>query len=321
MTAHAITPVGSVASRLRPIANRLSRIPLPYMLAAYGAVNLPFIAYAAYINLAVAPVPFDWAIFAELPDRISNGTLYTASRETGGLFRWSPVAAYVMSAILPIGYVGWTILHFWALMFIRSSRLLLIAVIASYGFWMDVTAGNAFVFVFVAAVLAWRGSSAASLVYGALFVLMPRPVQLPLLVWLLWTRPSLRVPFAAIAVVHLAAVILSGYGAAWLEVLTRTSSSEAAMGDVLNLGPSVLIGPVLSLAIGLPVAAYLTWRRQLGWAALAASPYWLAQYLLMPLAQLNVPTRDLRSSDERGEDALPRTNGVAEVDGEEGGGD
>lgn len=286
MTAH-VPPLSRAIAPVRSLATALSRVPTPWVVAVYAVVNLPLIGYAAFINLAVAPDPHDWAIFAEVPQRLAEGTLYAAPAGAPQ-FRWSPVAAWLLTAILPIGYVAWTILHFWALALLRHG-LLVGVVLLSYGFWMDLTAGNAFVFVFVAAVLAWRGSLAASLVYAAFFVLMPRPVQLPLLLWLLWNQPALRMPFAGMFVLHGVAVLLSGYGEAWLAVLLRTSTTESAMPALLNLGPSVLIGPEAWLVIGMPLAALLAWRGQLGWASLALSPYWLAQYLLMPLLHLAGP--------------------------------
>lgn len=38
--------------------------------------------------------------------------------------------------------------------------------------------------------------------------------------------------------------------------------------------------------IGLALAAWLTWKGRLGYASLAASPYWLPYYLLFALLEL-----------------------------------
>jgi len=42
----------------------------------------------------------------------------------------------------------------------------------------------------------------------------------------------------------------------------------------------------LWVPIGLVLAAWLTWRGRLGFASLAASPYWLPYYLFMPFLEL-----------------------------------
>ena len=48
------------------------------------------------------------------------------------------------------------------------------------------------------------------------------------------------------------------------------------------------------MVIGLPLAAWLTWKGRLGLASLAASPYWLPYYLLMLLLELPIRTAQMR---------------------------
>ena len=50
----------------------------------------------------------------------------------------------------------------------------------------------------------------------------------PVVVWLLWKRPGLRIPAAAIFVIHAALVALTGYGGQWLQRLA-TSGDEIAL--------------------------------------------------------------------------------------------
>jgi hypothetical protein len=253
----------------------------------YVLLNAPLIGFAVLYNLGPAGSP-DFEIWRQLPDRLRDGTLYD------GLFRWSPVAAYPMALVGIAGPVAWAGLHVAALALLRDWRLALL-VVASWGFWTDLTAGNAFTFILVAAVLAWRGSRAWSLVYLGLLLLIPRPIQIPLALWLLWQRPDLRLPFAAIFTVHALAVLISGYGPDWIYRLVATGGPEMGLPFPLNSAPSAFIGWWWML-IGLPLGAWLLWKGRPGWAGLAVSPYWLPYYLLMPLLEI---TTDSRRRDHR----------------------
>jgi len=101
--------------------------------------------------------------------------------------------------------------------------------------------------------------------------------MLPVAVWLLWTHAEWRWRFVALFVAHGVVVLLTGWAPAWIGALVASSSE---MGSILNYGPSRLIGAAW-IPIGLILAAILTWRRRLGLASLAASPYWLPYYFLM----------------------------------------
>ncbi len=267
--------------------DRVERVRLPerpawWWIGIYAAVNLPLIGWTLYVNLVLHQIPPDWWIFSALPDQLRDGTLYAP----GSYFRWSPVAAWILAAIVPIGLIGWVTLHGAVLLFVRDVRMLVL-VLLSWAFWMDVSIGNLFTVVFVAALLAFRGSTPATLVYFALCLLIPRPIQLPLLAWLLWSRPAMRLPFVGIAVVHTALVLISGYGGDWVSVLLSTTSSESLLPFPINSAPSAIIGPALWSLVGVPLAAWLFVRGRVGWASIAISPYWLAQYWLMPLLELD----------------------------------
>jgi hypothetical protein len=107
--------------------------------------------------------------------------------------------------------------------------------------------------------------------------------MLPVAAWLLWKRPEWRLPFVAAFAAHAGAVFAMGWSADWLRALL------AAGGDVAipsNVGPSRFVGIIPWLCIGLPLAIWLTIKGRVGFASLAASPYWLPYYLLMPLLEI-----------------------------------
>lgn len=266
-------------SRVWPFS--LPRRPAWWWIGIYAAVNVPLIVWTLYVNLFVHPIPPDWWILSSIPDRLREGDLYAAE----GYFRWSPVGAWAVAAIVPIGLTGWVALHAAALLFVRDARMILL-ILLSWGFWMDVSTGNLFTLVFIAGLLALRGSAIATVAYFALSLVMPRPIQLPLLAWLLWKRPAMRLPFVGVTLVHTALVMLSGYGEDWIAVLISTSPSESSLPFPINTAPSAFVGPVVWLVVAVPLAAWLFARGRVGWASLALSPYWLAQYWMMPLLDL-----------------------------------
>jgi hypothetical protein len=157
--------------------------------------------------------------------------------------------------------------------------------LSSWGFWSDVGTGNAFAFSFVAGVFALRGSRVGGLAYLALLMLVPRPVLLPLAVWLLWQNPSLRWPAAGIFVIHAVAVLATGYADDWM-----SAASSYAGAPEYDIGPTAWFGQWW-LLIGIPLGVILTLRGFVGWAGLAVTPYLLPQFLLTPLWDLAITRR------------------------------
>jgi hypothetical protein len=96
--------------------------------------------------------------------------------------------------------------------------------------------GNTMIFVVVAGVLAFRGSRPAAVVYLALLFLMPRPLQVPLAVWLIWKMPEIRWPALIVFVVHAAVVLASGMAGDWF------ANMAGHVSPLGNYGPSELIG-------------------------------------------------------------------------------
>jgi hypothetical protein len=191
-------------------------------------------------------------------------------------FRYSPVAAWILQSLaIAVGPVGFIVGHVLALLALPRGRGLIVGL--SFPFWFDLLWGNVFTLVFVAAYWAMRGNRAGTLAFLVLTILMPRPVQAPLLLWLLWQQPWARLPFVVLMAGHAAIVLASGLATDWLYVLTSTTADEANLGS--NFGPTRLFGSAW-LVVGIPLAVYL-FRKHPGLAGLALAPYVLGQYWLL----------------------------------------
>jgi hypothetical protein len=242
------------------------------------------IAVALYIGLNLGLLMFvrldpghpDWQLWLSLPDKLATGTLYVQTGETRWV--WSPVIAPLMALAPVIGYWAWAALHVGAVLLIRDWRLVAL-ILVSFGFWLDTAGGNTFTFVLVAAYWALRGSKPAALVYLALCLLMPRPVQLPLAAWLLYAMPSIRLPALVLFVLHGLAVLWTGYADEWLAALIRQAGPT--LGDI---GPTLIFGKAW-LIVGVPLGLWLLWKRRPLWAGVVVSPYMLPAYWLLPLLQ------------------------------------
>lgn len=225
---------------------------------------------------------YDWTNFVAASQRLGDGTLYDAAGQYA--FRWSPIAAAAFVVIAPIGLTAWRLSHIAVLLFLRDWRLIAL-VLLSYPFWFDVETGNVNTFIAVAAVNALRGSRVGTGIFLASFVLVPRPVVFPLVIWLVWKRPGWRWPLVAGSGWHAAVAGLTGLSSGWIFALVGASSE---MQGPLNLAPSGVIG-AWWVPIGLVLAAWFTIRGRLGLASVAASPYWLPYYLLMLILEFVRP--------------------------------
>lgn len=242
--------------------------------AIYVGVNLGLSAYSLSQGV---PLADDWALWSAIPAALAEGRLYAT--DTVLPMVWSPVMGWVMSAVvLSLGFWPWAVLHV-AVVGLLRDPLLIVLTLVSWAFWMDVASANTYIFVFVSGALAVGGSRLASLAYLLLCLLMPRPVQLPLAMWLLLKQPDLRLPFVFLAAVHAATVLLSGYAADWVGAMASYAANP------VDIGPGHWIG-AWWLLLGVPMAAVLLTKGHHGWAGLALSPYLLPQYLLMPLVEL-----------------------------------
>jgi hypothetical protein len=279
--------------------------------AVYAAINVAI--YLLLGPLHPDQLPHDWALWRSLDDALANGRLHEAN--TLLPYVWSPITAPFMAFVGITGFWPMALAQIASLILLRD-RALILLVLVSYGFWPGVMGGNAFTFIFVAGVLAFRGSRHASLVYLALLILIPRPVQIPLAVWLMWRDRSLIPPAIAMLAAHSAAVAMTGYAVPWVDAMLWVGTSET-----MNLGPSALFGAAWFL-IGVPAAIWLAVRGQPGWAGVAATPYVLQGYLLMPLVAFGAPARSKTMTEKENGDAIPvhlAPAGVLGGAGDEGG--
>jgi hypothetical protein len=252
-------------------------IALLPVLAVVGAVNL--VAVGGLINASFHQLaPNDWYQFQLAGQRISSG-LSPYAVEPPWTFRWSPVAAWLLLALTSVGPLPWLLAQFASLL--ALPRKVAVLALLTVPFWADVYEGNILTFSLVLAVIALRGSRAASIAYIALVLLVPRPLMFPVAAWLLWQRAWVRWPAVAVFVVHLIMVLIVGYGGEWLQRLA-SSGDEIALH---NAGPSALIG-AWWIPIGIALAILFTWRGRLGLASLAVSPYLILYYWIFALLEI-----------------------------------
>jgi len=247
-------------------------------LAVIGA-SLVLALAANVVGLATIVVDhqraFDWDNYVEAARRFPLGTLYDWQHPYS--YHYAPQLAPILGVLSGAGIIAWRVAHFAALAVLPSRRLALLLLV-SYPFWFDVNTGNLMVFVLLAAAWAYRGNGWATGAYLALCVLIPRPIMLPLLAWLLWQRPAWRWPFAGMAVLVVLTAIPTGYLPDWMGSFVDSGVKDVA--NDFNLSPSRFIGPAW-LVIGLPLAFWLTIRGRLGWASMAISPYLLPYWVQM----------------------------------------
>jgi hypothetical protein len=263
--------------RLPPLTWRLVALAVLATLNAFFLI----LTLAGYL---FASSNIDWTLsYAPAAQRVADGTLYDWTTVSGYgvapmyVFRYSPIAAWIFAGLAFIGPLGWTLVHFPPLL--ALPRRLAVLALVSAPFWNDVYNGNIQVFVLVAAVTALRGSRLGAVSFFALALLAPKPLMLPVLVWLLWKRPETRTWFAGALLLNIALVALSGYGPEWIGSLLRAGDD---FGNRADLGPANIIGAAW-VPLGIVLAGWFTWTGRLGMASICASPYWLLHYLLMGL--------------------------------------
>ena len=232
--------------------------------------------------IAAGSVAFDWRIFvqagerfwAHSPDLYEVNDLYS--------FRHSPLFALAMPAIAWIGTIGIRLATIAAALALPTWPMRLLT-LASWPFAMDLQHGALITMLVCAAAWALRGSRVGGLFFIALCFLSPRPLMVPVAVYLLWKQPALRVPTLVIGALSAVGVVATGYAADWVGMLLRSGLDPYS--TPLNLSPSRFIGS-LWLPIGALLAVILTWRGHPGFAALAINPYVLPHYLLFGLLEL-----------------------------------
>jgi len=247
------------------------------LLASYVVVNVILVTS----SVRLGPWTQDWSLFT----RLTPDDLYTVRHE-GIPFAWSPLAGLGLIGVVQVGYWPWVAAHV-ASVFLLRSPLLIGLVLTSYAFWFDTAQGNTLTFALVAGVLAMRRSHLAGIVYLALVIVIPRPLVVPLAVWLLWKHPGLRMPFAIMFAAHAVIVLANGWAEPWM-MTVLTYDGPAGIYKLSNLlGPLWIMAPF--------VGAWLGWKGYVGWAGLLVSPYLLPQYLMWPLLGASPSWRCSRS--------------------------
>lgn len=258
----------------------------------------------------------DWIQYLDAARRVTEGDLYEQTWQYG--WRYSPIAAFAFGLIGLMGTTAWRVLHLAAAVTLPRPALVVVTLL-SWPLWYDVETGNTVIFFLLAGAWALKGSNFATGAYLVGLLLIPRPLMLPLAVWLLWQRPEWRLPFAAMFVVHAVAVLATGWADEWIAELIATPVSIYTSST--NIGPSRFVGLAWVIA-GVPLSAWLTWKGRLGWASLAISPYLLPYYLLMGLLELapkrkggsNLPTRWKRRTGRASRGSLEPTDQVRPED-------
>ncbi len=237
-------------------------------------------------------VAFDWRIFVEAGNRAwaHSPDLYEITPTYS--FRHSPLLAYLMPTIAWIGTIGIRLITV-AAAFVMPTWPMRLLALASWPFAMDMQHGALITVLVLAAAWALRGSLPAGIAFIALALLSPRPLMIPVVAFLLWRQPSMRMPAIVMTVASGFGVLATGYATDWLAVLT--SRGLDPYNALLNVSPTRIIGSWW-IPLGLVAAAWLTYRGRPGLAALAISPYVLPHYLLFGLLDLD-RSRQLRAAE------------------------
>jgi hypothetical protein len=249
---------------------RLPSLPVMAMWLALGLANAWFVGWNLYEISQVGPSQTDWEIFRA-------GATSTA-HYAGTDFRWSPLLLGPLTVITTLPFGSWALLHVAAALALPTWPLRLVT-LASWPFWQDVSTGNVMVFILIVAVYAARGHRWAALTFWAFAALIPRPLMLPLVIWLLWKREDRGLGLALMGSLFVGGLAMDS---AWIEAL---GSSGRDIFNDYNWGPSAIIGWAW-VPVGFALAAWFTWKGRIGLATLFASPYWLPYYMLMPMLEL-----------------------------------
>lgn len=266
----------AIRGRRWPLALRLGRVAVLSMLAILSvALSLRHVILIGDF----AAIPFDWLQFQIATDRIGTGTLY--EWESRGSFeysyRYAPLFAYVMVPMVELGITVWRVLQF-AVLLLLPWRVALITLIA-WPFWEDVYNANVMTLVFVSGWHALNGNRAGTVAYLLLTALVPRPLMLPLVIWILWKQPSTRAVVAIGAVLYAGLTVATGEAGGFVWALSQGGNM---IEFERNYGPSRWLGWAW-LAVGIPLGAWLIWRGRIGFASLAVSPYLLPYHFIVGL--------------------------------------
>jgi len=114
-------------------------------------------------------------------------------------------------------------------------------------------------------------------------LLVPRPLEIPLVAFVLWRQPEWRARFVVLAAINAGLILASGQAGVFADRLLHVGTSDIALWA--NVAPSAFVG-VAWMLVAIPLAVLVFRRGHVGVASLLANPYWLPYYLLIPLLDL-----------------------------------
>lgn len=271
---------------LRRLALRLAIASL-LLLNALGMFHVIQEIWSISPGAALEHVGVDWLNFHAAAGQIANGL----SPYNVTTYRWTPTAAYLLIPLTALPWWAWQLAHVAGALALPGWRVRLLA-LASYPWWYDVVTGNLMIFVVLSAAWALRGSRAGVGSFLALTLLIPRPLMIPIAVYLLARHRDWWLPTVAMAAVVALTTIASGFAPDFVQRLVD-SGNELSMG--VNMAPSAYLG-VVWVPIGILLAIVLFRFRRLGLASLALQPYWIPNYLLMILLEMPEARERARSA-------------------------
>lgn len=255
-------------------------------LALAFAVNLVWVAIIAG-SFGVAA---DWDLVAEAGERMLRGDNPYLAGDVEGAYRYSPLYALIGGITEPLGPWPWRIASAASLLLLPR-RLALIAAV-SFPFWFDLRAGNVTTVMAVLAVLSVQGRGWAQAGYLAIAVLIPRPLMVPVVLWIVWRRRAWWPWLIAAAVLYAAATWATGWLDEWFAVL---GSVSAGLEGKTFLGWQRWLGEWW-WAVAVPLAAMLMWWGRLGLASIAISPHIVPYYWLFLLLEVPPNPAETRRS-------------------------
>jgi hypothetical protein len=221
----------------------------------------------------------DWELIAEAGRRALQGENPYLAGDVVGAYRYAPLYALLAGLAAPLGVLPWRVLSAASLLLLPR-RLGLIAAI-SFPFWYDLQVGNITTLMAVLAFLSVQGKGWAQVAYLTISVLIPRPLMLPVALWILWHRRLWWPWFIGAAALYAAASWATGWVDEWFSVL---SSVSAGLEGKTFLGWQRLVGSWWWV-IALPLAGALMWRGRMGLASIAISPHIVPYYWLFLLVE------------------------------------
>jgi len=280
----AVLRVSDARPRHLPTSRGLLRAALNWRYLVWPATVVLLVANAVMVALSGALIvagsdALDFEVYRVMAERYPLGTMYE-SHDWWYQPRYSPVAVVPLSIVAWLGQDVWRLMHFAALIGLPGWTRLV--ALGTYPFWLDVHAGNVLIVVTVAAYWAVRGNRWGIAATLLLALLIPRPMMLPIVVWVLWKHPAWRWGFAVLFGVHLVAVAATGYASDWIAILLTATEGGSGVGSFLNAAPSAFMG-LWWMALAVPAAIWAL-SRGASRDGRTAPPALLAAALLLDLA-------------------------------------